>query len=669
MIRFAVTVVLSAFLLFLVQPLVGKVVLPWFGGAPAVWTTCLLFFQLVLLGGYAWSHLVVRRLQGEWQRRAHLTLLVVAVLALVVTTLAWGTPLVPSTSLRPEGSDSPTLHLLMLLTLSVGLPYFALSSTGPLLQAWVSQKVPAVTAMRLYAASNVGSLVGLLAFPVFFEPLWPLRTLSWAWAGGFTLFAVLCATLAWRAPVIPRDAANESKLSAGTVARWITLGALPSALLLAMTNHLTQDVAPIPFLWVLPLVLYLASFVVTFDSDRWYRRAWALPLLCVMGFFVAGLLLYPTEPSALVALVGYLGFLAVACITAHGELVRQRPAGEHLTAFYLAVSVGGAVGGLLVAIVAPRVLKDFYELPIAAAALVLWVAIEVVRGQAPTRPRQALLAVSVVLVVLFGWSIKSRGMDVLETRRDFFGVLRVEKDQRGLALMHGRVLHGTQFAEPSKKRLATTYFSPNSGVGRLLRSRTEPIHVGTIGLGVGTLAAYVKPGDRFKFYEISPSVVAIAEGAGGYFSYLSDAPTKVEVVLGDARTSLERESPNAYDVFIVDAFSGDSVPTHLLTKEAFQLYGTHLKPGGVLALHVSNRYLRLLPVVARLARELGLHSLVVDVDRGEDWALSSLWVLLSKDPESLRIEVPKDDASTLTPDMEGPLWTDEFTSLWGLVEW
>jgi hypothetical protein len=671
MLRFALTVVLSAFLLFLVQPLVGKVVLPWFGGAPAVWTTCLLFFQLVLLGGYAWSHLVVRRLEGAWQRRAHVLLLASAVLALLVTTAFWSTPLVPSISLRPEGSGTPTLHLLMLLSLSVGLPYFALSSTGPLLQAWVSQKVPPASAMRLYAVSNVGSLVGLLAFPLFFEPLWPLRSLAWAWAVGFTIFAGLCASLAWRAPVVPRDAAKESKLEPRQVATWIALAALPSALLLAMTNHLTQDVAPIPFLWVLPLVLYLASFVVTFDSDRWYRRGWALPALGVMGFFVAGLLLYPTEPSALVALVGYLGFLAVGCVAGHGELVRKRPAAEHLTAFYLAVSVGGALGGILVAVIAPRVLKDFFELPIVAALLVLTIAITVLSDE-PGRRARVFLPIGVLLVVLFGWSIKSRGLNVLETRRDFFGVLRVERDPRGLVLMHGRVLHGAQLADPPKRRLATTYYAPASGVGRLLRSRTGPLRVGAIGLGVGTLAAYAKPGDVFRFYEISPTVVALAEGDGQHFTWLTEAPSRPEVVLGDARTSLEREAPNRYDVIVVDAFSGDSVPTHLLTKEAFELYRRHLAAdSSVLALHVSNRYLNLLPVVARLARELGLHSLVVDIDKGatEDWALSSLWVLLSKDPESLRLEVPADDASTLATIPEGPLWTDEFTSLWGLVVW
>ena len=666
MLHFAVTVVLSAFLLFLVQPLVGKVVLPWFGGAPAVWTTCLLFFQLVLLGGYAWSHLVVRRLKGAWQRRAHVLLLGAAVLALVVTTGLWGTPLVPAADLRPQGSDAPTLHLLMLLGLSVGLPYFALSSTGPLLQAWVSQRVPAVTAMRLYAAGNVGSLVGLLAFPVLFEPRWPLRSLAWGWAAGFTLFAVLCASLAWRAPEVPRDPSNESKLHARTVALWIVLAALPSALLLATTNHLTLDVAPIPFLWVLPLVLYLVSFVITFDSDRWYRRGWALPTLGVTGLFVAGLLLYPTEPSALFALVGYLGFLTVACIAAHGELVARRPAGEHLTAFYLAVSVGGALGGVLVAVVAPHVLHDFFELPIVAALLVVTMGLVVLRTD------RVFLPVSVLLAILLGWSITSRGVDVLETRRDFFGVLRVERDPRGLALMHGRVLHGAQLGDPSKRRLATTYYAPGSGVGRLLRSRPGPLRVGAIGLGVGTLAAYAKPGDLYRFYEISPIVVALAQGDGGFFTWLSEAPERPQIVLGDARTSLEREKPNGYDVIVVDAFSGDSVPTHLLTKEAFELYRAHLaSDSSVLALHVSNRYLNLLPVVARLAREEGLHSLVVDVDKGahEDWALSSLWVLLSRDPESLRLDVPRDDAAALEAIPEGPLWTDEFTSLWGLVVW
>lgn len=671
MLRFALTVVLSAFLLFLVQPLVGKVVLPWFGGAPAVWTTCLLFFQLVLLGGYAWSHGVVRRLQGAWQRRAHVALLCAAVLALVVTTALWGTPLVPALSLRPEGSDAPTLRLLLLLSLCVGLPYFALSSTGPLLQAWVAQSVPAVTAMRLYAASNVGSLVGLLAFPVFFEPLWPLRTLAWAWAAGFTLFAGLCASLAWRAPVVPRDPARETKLEGRTVAAWIVLAALPSALLLATTNHLTQDVAPIPFLWVLPLVLYLASFVITFDSARWYRRGWALPALSVMGLMVAGLMLYPTEPSALVALGGYLGFLAVACVAGHGELVRLRPAGEHLTAFYLAVSVGGALGGFSIAVVAPRVLKDFFELPIVAGLLVLAIAVAVLRSE-PGRAGRVFFPVSLLLTILLGWSIMSRGVGVIETRRDFFGVLRVEREYRGKVLMHGRVLHGAQLAEPTKRRLATTYYAPASGVGRLLRSYPQPLHVGAIGLGVGTLAAYARPGDSYRFYEISPTVVSLAQGEGGHFTWLSDAPSRPEVVLGDARTSLEREQPNAYDVLVVDAFSGDSVPTHLLTQEAFELYRAHLESdASVLALHLSNRYLNLLPVVARLARELGLHSLVVDIDKGahEDWALSSLWVLLSKDPASLRLEVPAEDASTLETVKEGPLWTDEFTSLWGLVVW
>ncbi|MFZ5443011.1 MAG: fused MFS/spermidine synthase [Myxococcota bacterium] len=668
MIRFAVTVVLSAFLLFLVQPLVGKIVLPWFGGAPAVWTTCLLFFQVVLLGGYAWSHLVVRRLRGAWQRRAHLALLSAAAVTLVGSAIVWGAPLVPPAAWRPSGSEAPTAHLLLLLTASVGLPYFALSSTGPLLQAWVAQKVPALTAMRLYAASNVGSLVGLLAFPVLLEPLWPLRTLAWGWAAGFLVFAAACASLAWSAPEVPRDEARETKLEASLVARWIALAGLPSALLLATTNHLTQDVAPIPFLWVLPLVLYLLSFVVTFDSERWYRRAWALPALLVFGGSVAVLLLYPTEPSARVAIVGYLGFLAVGCVTAHGELVRLRPGAEHLTAFYLAVSVGGALGGLLVAIVAPRVLRDFYELPISAAALLCWVAIEVARSGASPRLARVLLPGAAVLAVLFGWSIATRGTGVLDRRRDFFGVLRVEQEKEGRVLMHGRVMHGAQFSDEGRRRLATTYFAPHSGIGRLLSSRAAPVKVGIIGLGVGTLAAWAKPGDRYRFYEISPNVAAIASGEGGFFSFLSDAPTRPEIILGDARTSLEREPPNGYDVFVLDAFSGDSVPTHLLTREAFELYQSHLAPGGVLALHITNRYLQLLPVVAQLAEVLQLRSLVVNVDEAGEWSRASLWVLLSKDQAALRLEVPADDTFALD-EFRGPLWTDQFTSLWGLVQW
>ncbi|MFO0601215.1 MAG: ferrichrome ABC transporter permease, partial [Myxococcaceae bacterium] len=289
------TVVLSAFLLFLVQPLIGKVVLPWFGGAPAVWTTCLLFFQLVLLGGYAWSHGVVTRLTASGQRRAHLGLLALASLAVIGTAVWWGTPLVPPSTFRPADPGAPVLALLGLLLLTVGLPYFTLSSTGPLLQAWVARTLPAATALRLYAWSNLGSIAGLLAFPVVFEPRWPLKTLAWAWAIGFLCFAALCASVAWAAPAVEREAAAVERLPASTRARWVLLAAVPSALLLSLTNHLTQDVAPVPFLWVLPLVLYLASFVLTFDSARWYRRGWALPALFALAVVVAALLLYPNE--------------------------------------------------------------------------------------------------------------------------------------------------------------------------------------------------------------------------------------------------------------------------------------------------------------------------------------------------------------------------------------
>ncbi|MGV3624498.1 MAG: spermidine synthase [Archangium sp.] len=664
--RFAVTVVLSAFLLFLVQPLMGKVVLPWFGGASAVWTTCLLFFQLMLLGGYAWSHLVVRRLRGEWQRRAHLILLGIAATALIVGGALWGTPLIPSSALRPSPTDAPMGHLLLVLFLCVGLPYFALASTGPLLQAWVAQKVDTSKAMRLYAVSNIGSLFGLLAFPVLLEPFWPLRTLAWGWSIGFLVFVVACASVAWNAPVIEREAAAESKLPPARVASWIALAALPSALLMAVTNHLTQDVAPIPFLWVLPLVIYLASFVVTFDSERWYRRGWAIPALWLFSLACAGMLMVPIENSAFKGLVIHCGFLALACLVGHGELVKLRPRGEHLTAFYLAVSVGGALGGLLVGLVAPMVLHAFYELQIFGALLMVAIAVVVARSEGPSRFGKVVVAFSVIVIVVFGWATTKPGITVVETTRDFYGVLRVERDPDAYVLMHGRIMHGLQFFDsPEKLKQATTYYSKASGVGLWLDSKVStPLHVGAVGLGVGTLAAYAKPGDTYRFYEINPTVVGIAKGP--YFTFMRDAPQMPEVVLGDARTSLEQEEPNGFDLLAVDAFSGDSIPTHLLSREAIALYLSHLKgPDSVIALHVSNRYILLLPVVARFAREFGLKSLVVD-NRANAERSSSQWVLLSREP--INLEVPKSDLIDLTK-FNGPLWTDEFTSLWGLVMW
>lgn len=661
--RFAVTVVLSAFLLFLVQPLMGKVVLPWFGGASSVWTTCLLFFQLMLLGGYAWSHLVVRRLRGEWQRRAHLLLLSVAVVSLVGAGLAWGTPLVPDVSLRPTSSDAPMLRLLAILFLSVGLPYFALASTGPLLQAWVAQRVETAKAMRLYAASNVGSLVGLLAFPVVLEPFWPLRTLAWAWSAGFIVFAVACGSVAWSAPVIAREPAAESKLPASRVATWIALAALPSALLMAVTNYLTQDVAPIPFLWVLPLVIYLASFVVTFDSERWYRRAWAIPALWVSSLFLAALLM-TNDAWALRGLLVPSIFLALACLVAHGELVKLRPRGEHLTAFYLAVSVGGAVGGLLVGVAGPLLLRDYYEVQLFGAALMFAVAALVARSEGPSRVGKAVVAMSVLVAIVFGWAMTSGNSTVVQTIRNFYGVLRVEQESGSNLLMHGRIVHGLQFNDEARRRLATTYYSPASGVGLWLAAQQQPLHVGAIGLGVGTLAAYVKPGDTYRFYEINPAVMEVADGP--YFSFMRDAPTKPEVVLGDARTSLEQEAPNAFDLLVLDAFSGDAIPTHLLTREAMQLYLSHLRePASVIAMHVSNRHISLLPVVARFAHELSLHSLVVETEANAERTRAH-WVLVSREP--LRLEVPADHTMELAK-YTGPLWTDEFTSLWGLVKW
>lgn len=672
--RFAATVFLSAFLLFQVQPMVGKALLPWFGGAPAVWTTCLLFFQAVLLGGYAWSHLVVARLSARAQARAHLGLLALAVLALGGTAVAWRAPLLPDASLAPGGGAAPVPQLLRLLALSVGLPYLALAATGPLLQAWVARSVPTAAALRLYALSNLGSLLGLLAYPFGLEPLLPLRAQAWLWSAGFATFALLCGGVAVTASRTPPPPPEVAATPPGPRpwGWWVALPAVASALLLAVTTHLTQEVAPVPFLWVLPLALYLVSFIVTFESARWYHRGWAVPLLGALALVVAGVLTRDTEPSALVAVPLWSGFLFVAAVAAHGEVVRRRPAAEGLTAFYLAVSAGGALGGALVAVVAPLVFTGVTELPLGIGAVVALVAAAALGG---TRWRWAGAAVTGLVAGTLWLGGQARAEGVLEARRDFFGALRVVRSGAGAearrVLLHGRILHGVQWDAPGRRGEATAYYAANSGIAQALRmGGGRPARVGVVGLGLGTVAAWGRPGDVYRFYELSPEVIALARGSGGHFSFLADSAARVAVVEGDARTSLERElraGSQRYDVLAVDAFSSDSVPAHLLTAEALALYLAHLADeASVLAFHLSNRYLDLVPVVGRLAREAGLQAALVTAPGDGALGLRSKWLLVSR--TSLRRPGLEAAVTDWAPRSDGPRWTDDATSLWQVVE-
>ncbi len=777
---FAFTIFISAFLLFQVQLLMAKAILPWFGGTPSVWTTCILFFQVVLLGGYAYAHWLVRHPRVRDQRNIHIAALIASLLALAASAVAWGTPLLPDGGWKPKGDEWPVARIILLLTVSVGLPFFVLSATGPLLQAWYGLTHPGSSPYRLYALSNAGSLIGLVSYPFAVEVLAPLATQAALWTGGYALFAAGIAYSAVRAaqamrvlrpvpagdPPSPpvREPGPGSRTGAGTVLLWFALPACASILLLAMTNQLCQEVAVIPFLWMLPLALYLLTFVLVFDSDRWYIRKWYLPL---MVFFAATItLVWQVGPSAsiLVQVGAYAVTLFVCAMVCHGELVRLKPRPERLTSFYLAVTAGGAAGGLFVGLAAPNLFAGFWELPIglwlcgllvmvvlvrdrtsflylgrrwpAAAvlgfALLLGVAVTIDRfwtlfsagwyghpvywsaalaatvisvpavhrrlrktahdtagrmGDLPPRAGTASLAAA---LAVFGFFLvivaaePARGS--IWNVRNFYGLLHLvereaaEPGKHNIQLKHGRIAHGLQYQADSKRREPTSYYGRKSGIGLVLKhhpARNVPragmgrLSVGVIGLGAGTLAAYGRAGDAFHFYEINPAVVGLAGGPQGRFTYLADTASRVRVILGDARISLEREAagtpPPRFHVLAVDAFSSDSIPVHLLTQEAFQLYLRRLdEVSGVLALHVSNRYLDLVPVVWRLAQDLGLAGVVIEGPKGElEWA--STWVLLARSRKTLAASAITAAASPKVPS-PGPLWTDDYSNLFQVLK-
>ncbi|HCF57936.1 MAG TPA: ferrichrome ABC transporter permease [Myxococcales bacterium] len=691
----AATIFLSAFLLFQIQPVIGKVLLPWFGGTPAVWTTCMLFFQALLLGGYAYAHGVALRMRPKRQAILHLGLLALAVVLLARSALDWGSPIVPGESWHPRDSEAPVVRILGLLTVSVGLPYLLLSSTGPLLQAWFTRLWPARSAYRLYALSNVGSLLGLLTYPLLVEPALGVSAQGWLWPACFLLYAVGAGTVAVvfarRQPEVPGVA--KQAVSTGPAPclssrlLWIALAAAPSVLLLAVTNQISQEVAVVPFLWVLPLAIYLLSFVFTFESDRWYRRAVFVPALVLTSALACGAMWLGIGLGVVAQVAVWSALLFVASMLCHGELARLKPHPRHLTGFYLMVSIGGAVGGLLVGLVAPLVFDLHWELH--ASILGVWALAFIVLLRDPGSflnrgwSRLARTGFAACALGLLGFLVVEAHLAVEPwtfVRRNFYGVLRVgegfqdEPARYGLGLRHGRVTHGFQHRDAAKRRAPTLYFGVDTGVGRALRAQRASVgdrglNVGVIGLGIGTLAAYGEAGDRMRFYEINPAVIDVALDSS-LFTFLSDSPAGIENIEGDARLSLRREllesGSHRFDLLVIDAFSSDSIPVHLVTREALGLYLEHLAPGGVLAFHITNRFLDLAPVMARLAEDAGLErALVAYEPEAEPEVLSSksLWMLLSRDRAVLdRPEIAK-AASRTPPAPSQDLWTDDFSNV------
>jgi len=668
------TIFVSAFLLFLVQPIIAKQILPWFGGTAAVWTTCLVFFQSILLLGYFYSDWTTRKLTPRKQAAVHVILLVVC-LALL--------PISPDASWKPLGDESPGLRILLLLSATIGLPYFLLSTTSPLIQVWFSRSYPESSPYRLFALSNLASMLALLGYPFLFEPWISTQLQAHIWSIGFGVFVLLCALTAWFAVRgVPagdgrsREAIEPENSPPPTLRlklTWAALAALGSVLLLATTNHLTQNISSIPLLWVVPLSLYLISFILCFDGKGWYPRKLYLPLLAIVLIAMSWTLADRDLHFKLYWQIGLFSMgLFIACMFCHGELVRLKPPARFLTSFYLMVSLGGAVGAALVAIVAPLTLPAYFELEISLVLLALMAAY-LLWGQGRIFVGLALL-VTLFTATAGAYTIYQFVENAMVMTRSFYGTLRVKEfgpptdENYHRTLVHGGILHGEQYLQPQFRKAATTYYQTGSGIGRtlLLKQQLLPdtaLKVGIIGLGTGTIAAYGRKGDTYRFYDINPDVVTIAKRD---FTYLSDSAATIEIALGDARLNLEREPPQAFDVLAVDAFSSDSIPVHLITDEAVTIYLKHMNDDGVIAFHVSNRFLDLKPVLVKIAEKQGLSVAWVHQNNTDDNGASttiSEWVLLAKNKSFLLRDQILDATFVIEPQPGLRLWTDDFNNL------
>ncbi len=695
---FAVSAFLSAFLLFQIQPLIGHYILPWFGGTNSVWSAVMLFFQVVLTGGYAYAYWLIGRVTVNKQGWLHSVLLGVALTLMLVWGGVWPSPVTPGVSWKPSGVAWPVLRIFLILLVSVGLPYFTLASNSPIMQAWFARVYPGRSPYWLYALSNAGSLLGLLSYPLLVEPMLVLRWQGWLWATGYVLFAALTGYTAWRTrqmavaqQVVPTAEAKWAStllLPASRQVLWLTLSAVAAILLLAVTSRLTQEIAPIPLLWVLPLAVYLLSFVMAFAGERWYSRPWFSLLLAATSGGIVLLVFEPTIPIPL-QIGMHLLFLFAVCMVAHGELYRLRPEPRHLTRFYLLVSLGGALGGLWVNFLAPVIFSDYWEFYVGWAAACLLLAILTFVRRTELRPRwrfwhdASMGSLAVAVTIFAAYAVFQPARADIWRERNFYGILRVqEKKQQGLVLLaHGATVHGIQLMDPGRRGEPCGYYWSESGIGLALTSHPRygrGMRVGVLGLGIGGLAAYGQPGDVYRFYEINPLVVELANGEGGFFSFLEDSRERgvqVEIVLGDARLSLEQEwqhiGSQAYDVLVVDAFNSDSIPVHLLTREAVALYLQHLVPDGILAIHISHRYLDFTPVVWQAARQFGLEVGVIatPAPSHRSDALPSVWALLTRDELLLasptlaeRVDRLEDYTTDIRP------WSDDYSNVFQLLK-
>jgi spermidine synthase len=642
---FALPVFLGAFLLFQIQPIVARRILPWFGGGASVWTACMLFFQVALLAGYLYAHVVVKHLSSRRLLSVHVSLLACTLLFL---------PVLPATTWKPADVGIPVLRILILLAATVGLPYMTLATTSPIVQALYARQF-GNSPYRLFALSNVGSMLGLLSYPVFIEPALTLRQQSWLWASGYGIYAIAVAVLLLLTrtsdaplPVTTR-VRREFRLS------WILLPACASTLLLAATNFLTQNVPPTPFLWILPLAAYIASFIVAFEGERWYNPSFGVKL----GWFALMALAAPFRWSNLLFDVPILATLVTAGVFAvslvcHGETVRRKPAVEHLTRFYLAVSTGGAVGGIAISVIAPLIMPGTTEY---LASILICAAVVAFAKRNPTVQYKLVATVATACIAVGGFDAVMRNSSIaVHNVRNFYGSLRVMDDGVLRTLVHGSTIHGSQSSE--NPRTATSYYMQGTGVYQAIEStRRTGQRVGVVGLGAGTLAVWSRPGDEYTFFEIDPECIRVARD---WFTYLGQAEGKVRTVEGDGRLELERDKGARFEVLAVDAFSGDSVPAHLLTAEALDLYMSRLAPNGILAFHISTMGLDLEKVISGLVQRSKLAAVIITT--GEDrknFRSPSVWALLARNADQLPAGRPLHSESVM--------WTDDRASLWPIL--
>jgi SAM-dependent methyltransferase len=679
---YSLTVALGAFLLFLLEPLFAKMILPRFGGSAAVWSTCLVFFQSALLFGYYYADILTRRLTATKQASTHIALLAASLAFL---------PIAPHAILTSSSSYHPAFHILVLLIASIGLPFVLLSATSPLIQAWKSRTGAA--AYHLFAISNFASFLALLSFPLLVEPRLSSHRQAQLWSTLYGAFVFLCCLTSWMSrnetsaaePTTiaePNDqfAQGPSMAAAAQIHSprpdwilWLALSACGSVLLLATTNHLTEDVAAVPLLWVLPLALYLLTFTMAFARRSLYSR-WLMVRLVAVLLGSLGYAIYDPSftESVQVAVPLFCLGLFVCCLFCHGELARLRPTPERLTTFYLVVAAGGALGAIFVGLIAPILFSATYEYPLAlcftalAAAAVLW--------DSGWMSRAFWTVGTAALVAVLAYHVRVYERNSILVVRNFYGGLRVQLHNDWLkrpyhTLYHGKIEHGAQYLDPPKNADPTTYYARNSGVGIALDFFSQPSrHIGVIGLGTGTIAAYSRRGDELRYYEINPLILKIANEQ---FSYLQNARTNgadVAVRMGDARLSLAADETEQFDVLVIDAFSGDAIPVHLLTREAVALYLRRLKPRGVLAIHTSNTYLDLNPVVKLLADDAGVESRLISNSDDERKLIDAAdWMLLTRNQDFLLKldETVLQDSIDLPPNLR--VWTDDYNNLFQIL--